>query len=162
MAEAHHSLKLVWSGGAQGPIRSYETFSREFRVDIAGKPPLYGSTDPFYRGDPSLYTPEDLLLAAVTGCYMLGYVALCARAGVVVVSYEDAPLATLARQEGRTRFVDVLLRPKVVIESGSDMQKAVALHEKAHSICVIANSVNFPVRYEPEVTFAAIGAAAAQ
>lgn len=39
------------------------------------------------------------------------------------------------------KFVDVLLRPRVTLEPGSDIEKARALHEKAHNICVVANSV---------------------
>ena len=35
------------------------------------------------------------------------------------------------------------------------LAKAKALHEKAHKVCFIANSVNFPVRNEPEIVEAA-------
>jgi organic hydroperoxide reductase OsmC/OhrA len=59
-----------------------------------------------------------------------------------------------------TKFVDVLLHPKVVLEPGSDIKKAKALHEKAHNMCVVANSMNFPVRYEAEVIFAGESVAA--
>ena len=48
----------------------------------------------------------------------------------------------------------MLLRPKVVLEAGSDIEKARALHGKAHDICVIVNSVNFPVRHEADIKFA--------
>jgi organic hydroperoxide reductase OsmC/OhrA len=92
---------------------------------------------------------------------MLSYLAVCAHAGIAVVSFEDAAVGTLARRDGKVRFVDVLLRPKVVLEQGSDIEKATALHEKAHNICVIVNSVNFPVRHEANVTFAGEGVAAA-
>jgi organic hydroperoxide reductase OsmC/OhrA len=30
-----------------------------------------------------------------------------------------------------------------------------ALHEEAHGVCFIANSVNFPVKHEPVITVAA-------
>ena len=54
-----------------------------------------------------------------------------------------------------------LLRPKVTLEEGSDIERAKALHEKAHNICVVANSMNFPVHYEPEVISAGGSVAAA-
>jgi organic hydroperoxide reductase OsmC/OhrA len=153
MAEAHYHTKLVWSGSASGPTKSVESYSREFRAEIDGKSPLRGSADPAFHGDPTLYNPEDLLLTALSSCHMLSYLAVCAHAGISVVSYEDAAVGTLARRDGRVRFIDVLLRPKVVLGSGSDIEKAKALHDKAHDICVIVNSVNFPVRHEAEVTF---------
>jgi organic hydroperoxide reductase OsmC/OhrA len=141
------------SGGAFGPTKSVESYSREFRAEFEGKPPMRGSADPAFHGDPALYNLEDLLVTALSSCHMLSYLAVCAHAGVVVVSYEDATVGTVARRDGKVKFVDVLLRPKVVLEPGSDIEKARALHEKAHNICVVANSVNFPVRYEAEVIF---------
>ncbi|HSC27291.1 MAG TPA: OsmC family protein [Vicinamibacterales bacterium] len=153
MAEAHFYARLVWSGGALGPTRSVEGYSREFRAEFEGKPALRGSADPAFHGDPTLYNPEDLLLSSIAACHMLSYLAVCAHAGIGVRSYEDAAVATLARRDGKVRFVDVLLRPRVVLEPGIDIEKARALHEKAHSICVVVNSVNFPVRHQAEVVF---------
>jgi organic hydroperoxide reductase OsmC/OhrA len=155
MAEAYYYAKLAWSGGALGPTKSVETYSREFRAEIDGKPPLRGSADPAFHGDPTLYNPEDLLVSALSACHMLSYLAVCAHAGIVVMSYEDSAVGTLARRDGRVKFIDVLLHPKVVLAPESDIEKARALHEKAHNICVIVNSVNFPVRHEAQVTFAA-------
>ena len=159
MAEAQYHATLVWTGGALGPTKSVDGYSREFRAEFAGKPPLRGSADPTFRGDPALYNPEDLLLTALSACHMLSYLAVCAHAGIAVVSYEDAAVAALARRESRVRFVDVLLRPRVVLEPGSNIEKARALHERAHNICVIANSVNFPVRYEASVALAGVSVA---
>ena len=154
MSEAHYHAKVMWSGGALGPTKSVENYSREFRAEFEGKAPFLGSADPAFHGDSRLYNPEDLLLSAVAACHMLSYLAVCAHAGIVICSYEDNAVGTLARKDGRVKFVDVLLRPKVVLERGSDIEKARELHEKAHNICVIVNSVNFPVRHEPQVTFA--------
>jgi organic hydroperoxide reductase OsmC/OhrA len=152
MSEAHYYSKLIWSGGALGPTESVETYSREFRAQIDGKPPLRGSADPAFHGDPTLYNPEDLLMIALSSCHMLSYLAVCAHAGIAVVSYKDSAVGTLARRDGRVKFVDALLRPQVVVEDGSDIARARALHEKAHNICIIVNSVNFQVRHEAEVT----------
>ena len=127
---------------------------REFRAEFEGKPSLRGSADPAFRGDPALHNPEDLLLSALSACHMLSYLAVCAHAGIAVLSYEDAVVGTVTRQDGRVRFVDVLFRPKVVLERGSNIEKARSLHDRAHDICVIANSVDFPVRYEANVAFA--------
>ena len=154
MGETRYQTKLVWSGGALGPTKAVETYSREFRAEFEGKASLRGSADPAFHGDPALYNPEDLLLSALSACHMLSYLAVCAHAGIAVLSYEDAAVGTLARRDGKVRFVDVLLRPKVVLEAGSDMEKARALHGKAHDICIIVNSVNFPVRHEADIKFA--------
>jgi organic hydroperoxide reductase OsmC/OhrA len=72
-----------------------------------------------------------------------------------MVAYEDDAVGVMERREKTFRFTDVLLRPRVTIAPGSDPEKARALHEKAHEDCFIANSVNFPVRNEPEIRVAA-------
>lgn len=142
---------LVWTGSASGPTSSYDSYSREYEVAFDGKPVLRGTASPVFRGDAALHNPEDLLVAALSGCHMLSYLALCARAGIAVVAYEDAALGVMKHADGSLKFTDVLLKPVVTVAVGSDVERARALHAKAHIGCFIANSVNFPVRNEPTV-----------
>src|SRR5690242_18984239 len=86
MREHHYSCHVTWTGAEQGPTSSFESYSREYRADIAGKPSLRGSSDPTYRGDPSLHNPEDLLLVALSTCHTLCYLALAAREKLLVTS----------------------------------------------------------------------------
>jgi organic hydroperoxide reductase OsmC/OhrA len=157
MSKSHsYALKLQWTGAAKGPTASYAGFSREYRIEIPGKPPITGSADPAFHGDPALANPEDMLLAALSACHMLSYLAVCGLGKIKVISYEDAATATLAEVgPQRSAFTEVVLRPRVVIAADSDAAKAKALHDQAHKICFIANSVNFPVRHEPEISVAA-------
>ncbi len=153
--EHRFECRLVWSGAAKGPTASYEDYSREYRVDFEGKPSIRGSAAPAFRGDPTLHDPEDLLVAALSACHCLSYLALCARAGVHVIGYEDEVFGRMERVDGVVKFTDVTLHPKVTVAPGSDAEKARALHERAHAVCFIANSVNFPVRHAPTITAAA-------
>jgi organic hydroperoxide reductase OsmC/OhrA len=148
--EHHYAAHLVWTGGAQGPTKDYASYSREHVVRIEGKPDLVGSADPHFRGDPERHNPEDWLVAALSACHMLTYLAICARKGIAVVSYEDAASGTMALEGGGGHFTEVVLRPRVTLAAGSDARAAEALHEDAHKYCFIAASVNFPVRHEAE------------
>lgn len=69
------------------------------------------------------------------------------------VSYEDASEGVMVEEavNGVGQFVQVTLRPRVVLAPGSDKQKAELLHHAAHENCFIARSVNFPVIHEPIV-----------
>lgn len=153
--EHRFDCRTVWSGAAKGSTTTYEGYSREYRVDFEGKPSIKSSAAAAFRGDPLLHDPEDLLVAALSGCHLLSYLAVCARAGVHVVSYEDEAQGKMSRVDGVIRFTEVTLRPKVTIAPGSDAEKARALHERAHATCFIANSVNFPVRNSPTISAAA-------
>jgi organic hydroperoxide reductase OsmC/OhrA len=54
-------------------------------------------------------------------------------------------------EDGDGQFVEVILRPRVKVASGSDEAKAHSLHHDAHAMCFIARSVNFPVKCEPTI-----------
>jgi organic hydroperoxide reductase OsmC/OhrA len=82
---------------------------------------------------------------------LLSYLAECARAGVHVVAYEDQASGVMTMRDGKLRFTEVVLRPRVTIAQGGNADRARALHEPAHDDCYIANSVNFPVRHEPTI-----------
>lgn len=147
----HYAAHLIWTGAAQGAVESYDSYSREYEVRMDGKPALTGSADPSFKGDPALHNPEDLLLAALSACHMLSYLALCAKYKIAVTAYEDPCEGTLTFEKGQGQFTRVLLKPKVTLAAGSDLEKAKALHERAHGICFIARSVNFPVEHAPEI-----------
>ena len=156
MPRSHeYTSHLRWTGASQGPTRSYTDYSRDYVVEITGKAPLHGSADPLFRGDASLRNPEDLLMASLSGCHLLTYLSLAARAGLHVVGYEDAASGTLMLEGGGGHFAEVVLRPKVTIAPGHDSALAERLHEAAHRDCFIAASVNFPVRHEVVIVVSA-------
>jgi organic hydroperoxide reductase OsmC/OhrA len=146
-----YRVSVVWTGNRGTGTLSYSGYGREHIVRAEGKPDLLGSSDPVFRGDSTRYTPEDLLVAALSACHMLWYLHLCADQGVVVTDYLDNPSGTLkVTREGGGRFTEVVLRPIVTVGSG-DPKIAERLHAAAHEKCFLANSVNFPVRFEPRI-----------
>jgi organic hydroperoxide reductase OsmC/OhrA len=149
-----YAAHVRWTGGASGPALDYATYSREYVVEIEGKPPLRGSADAHFRGDRALHNPEDLLVAALSACHLLSYLAECTRAGIAVLAYEDDAGGEMTLIDGKIRFREVMLRPRVAIADPARIDEAIALHERAHAECFIANSVNFPVHHEAAVTSA--------
>lgn len=150
----HYALFVAWSGAESGPTLTYEGYSREFLVAINGKPPLRGSADPMFRGDPTLHNPEEMLLAALSSCHMLSFLALAARAGLAVQGYIDGAAGLMIFEGGSGRFTAVTLHPNVTVPPGTDPALVDSLHEQAHASCFIANSVNFPVEVMAHLTFA--------
>jgi len=153
MSQLHtHKGRIVWQGNlGQGTAR-YDAYSRRHRLILEGKPDLECSAAPAFRGEPDKHNPEDLFLASIAACHMLFYLSLCARAGVVVVAYEDAIEGTLSvAREGSGRFVAITLRPTVTIARADDVATAMRLHDEAHARCFIASSCATPIRHEATV-----------
>jgi organic hydroperoxide reductase OsmC/OhrA len=149
------TCRLRWTGAAAGPTTDYKTYSRALAVEIPGKPPLPVSSAPPFLGDGSLHNPEDLLMAALSTCHCLSYLALASRHQVAVVDYSDDASGTMEWDGHTYHFTRVLLRPAVTVAKGTDLEKARGLHAEAHHACFIARSVNFPVLNEPLIIEAA-------
>ncbi len=155
-ARAHdYHVTVQWTGN-RGVGTSHRTaYGRDHVIAASGKAPIAGSSDPAFRGDPTRWNPEELLLASISACHKLWYLDLCARVGIAVLSYRDEAEATLVEEpSGSGRFVGAVLRPRVTISAGADIATAAGLHHDAHALCFIANSINFPVTCEPSVTIA--------
>ena len=152
-----YEAALRWTGAQGVGTTGYAAYSRDHVVTFEGKPPLPGSADPAFRGDPSRYTPEELLVAALAQCHMLWFLHLAATAGVVVVGYADTAQGRMrVEAAGHGQFVDVVLRPSVTLAGAQRAdgqaitdQDLAALHAGAREHCFIARSVNFPVRHDP-------------
>ena len=116
------------------------------------KTPLEVSAAKPFRGDETLYNPEDLLLSALASCHMMSYLYVCAQHNIEVLNYEDNAEAVLEVEgSGSGRFKKVTLNPVVTIKDASKKEFANALHTKANGLCFIANSCNFLVVHDAEI-----------
>jgi organic hydroperoxide reductase OsmC/OhrA len=154
--EHHYRITTTWTGNLGTGTRDYGAYSRNHEIKITGKDaPLPGSADAAFRGDAARYTPEELLVASLSACHMLWFLHLCADAGIVVTEYEDAAAGEMSEHaDGSGEFTLVILRPRAVITDSARVADAMALHPRAHELCFIARSVNFPVQHEPVVVAA--------
>jgi organic hydroperoxide reductase OsmC/OhrA len=85
---------------------------------------------------------------------MLWLLHLAADAGIVVVDYVDDARGTMEETaDGGGHFVEVVLRPTVTTTTEVEPARMDELHERAHALCYIAQSVNFPVRCEGRVRY---------
>jgi organic hydroperoxide reductase OsmC/OhrA len=103
---------------------------------------------PFSRED--AVDPEEAFIAAISSCHMLTFIDLARRAGVGVLSYEDEAVGVMERV-GRQRMAitRVTLRPRIEYEGAPPEQaKLDELHDHAHELCFIANSVKTEIRVE--------------
>lgn len=154
----NYRVRVTWTGNTGSGTGSYRAYARAHEITVPGnadgpaKPPIPGSSDPAFRGDPARWNPEELLVASLSACHKLWYLHLCSQAGIIVTAYEDdAEGVMVEADDGAGRFESVTLRPRVRITAASDPALALALHGRAHELCFIARSVNFPVRHEAGV-----------
>ena len=142
----HYKINLEWTGNEGTGTSSYTAYLRDHIFKKDGKILLEASSDPAFRGDSGKLNPEELLISAISSCHMLWYLHLCSDAGIVVTSYVDIPEGEMIQDNtGGGRFSKVVLNPLVNIQDKSLKAKAIALHDKAHELCFISQSCNFPI-----------------
>lgn len=151
----HYQLTVQWTGNRGQGTGGYRAYARDHEVTADRRPAIAGSSDRAFRGSPERWDPERLLVAALSQCHMLSYLHVCADSGVVVVEYVDHAEGTMQQTpDGGGHFTEVTLRPRVTVSDESMTSAAGDLHGRAHELCFIANSVNFPVLHQPTVTIA--------
>ena len=147
-----YTSHFEWTGNIGKGTQNYTSYERDFLIKILGKPNIKGSSEPSFRGDATKHNPEDLFLSSISSCHALWYLHLCASNAIEVLSYEDAAQGKMQENEdGRGHFTAVYLKPQVLIKSTANIDLAHDLHNKAHEMCFIANSCNFPIHHQAKI-----------
>jgi organic hydroperoxide reductase OsmC/OhrA len=131
---------------------TYATYNRahEWRFKAVAVP---ASATKEYRGEEERVNPEEALVAALSSCHMLTFLAVAAKRKLVLDSYHDDAVGVLEKNaEGKLAITRVTLRPKIAwsggaVVSAADLDK---MHHDAHVGCFIAKSVTTKVTVEPQ------------
>jgi len=115
-----------------------------------GKPELDVGSPPEFRGEPGVWTPEDMYVGALNACLMLTFLAFADRKDLGLVAYETTAEGLLEHVEGRYRITEVTVQPSVVVKSEVDLEAAREIMSKLEENCFISNSITARVKIEPQ------------
>ncbi len=132
-------LTVEWLGG------------RRVAARVEGKPSVTIAPPIVFRGDdPSIWSPEDLLVGAAASCLAVTFTGLAEREGLVYTGLEvDGSGVCSTRNDGRFGFTRLQLR--LVIETTEPDDRARTLAEKAEATCLVSASLDLPVETLIEV-----------
>lgn len=139
---------------APGASFSASSYNRDHEWTFPGGEVVPASASPHYLGTASRVNPEEALVASLSSCHMLTFLALAAKKGLHVLSYLDRASGVLARNAaGQTAITEITLRPRVVFadDQAPDDATLQDLHQEAHANCFIANSLNARMVLEPDI-----------
>ncbi|MFY9579480.1 MAG: OsmC family protein [Gaiellaceae bacterium] len=122
---------------------------RRVRLSCDGKSPLEAATPPEFRGGtPGMWSPEDLLVAAVASCYALTLDALMEQRELVLQHLEVESIGHVTkRAEGRVGFVVIELRVALTVDAGFE-RRAEHTARDAHRVCLVEHALAVPVELE--------------
>ena len=125
---------------------------RRVRLTSPGKSPLETATPPEFRdGIPGMWTPEDLLVAAVASSYVHTLRAIAARRELLMYQVEVEGVGHVTRRaDGRLGFVVIELRVDLTVDEDDEHEGEKAAHD-AHRACLVAHALEVPVELELDV-----------
>ena len=139
------AASVRWSG-----TTAHRAYNPDADGSAPGKPVLPLGTGIGDAVRPDRYNPEELFGLALANCHMLTFLALAAKVGVDVRSYDDDVTISLETVDRVTRIGRVRLAPTITLAAGS-VEKARDLFDKAHRYCFVANSISCAVDLEPQI-----------
>lgn len=138
------NVNLHWAS-SETILSEPTEFCRDHIINFGSGQQVNASSAPEYCGNSASINPEESLLAALSSCHMLTFLTIAHLKRLVVVSYSDHAQAELGKNEQGKLFVNKMtLNPKVVFAEGTEVSSDIIdkIHEKSHTNCFIANSIN--------------------
>lgn len=120
-------------------------------VSSPGIPDLSMDAPADFDGPGDAWSPEHLLVAAVQSCLFLTFRGLARVSKLEFVTLDVDVTGTVGRQDGVTRFTELVLRPRLVVAPGTDLELARQVLDKAEKRCLVSASLSTPIRVDPEI-----------
>lgn len=141
MEPHYYNVNLSWTSEREGNLSSPE-LNDEIKV---ATPP------PFTKGIEGVWSPEHLLTASVSSCYMTTFLAIAENSKLEFETFSCEAKGKLEQIEGKYLITEIELFPKLKIKNESDAEKAMKILLKTEKACLISNSIQVKVSLNPTI-----------
>lgn len=143
----HHQYRVTawWTSGCTGLAKS----------DTAPNA-IHFTAPAQFGGVEGRWTPEELLLAAVAGCFNTTLRSIASSAKFDYTDLEVEASATLRKMDSGYNFSEIVIRPTLRIPNEVEREIALDLLKKAHRLCLVSRAFAIPIRFEPQLEVAAV------
>ena len=97
------------------------------------------------------WTPEELLLAAVAGCYTTTLRAIAGSAQFDFTDLQVEASGTVRKAESGYTFTEIVIRPSLKISSGDERERALDLLKRAEKLCLVSRAIGNTLTFEPQL-----------
>ncbi len=112
---------------------------------------VHVATPPVFGGEGKPWTPAHLFLSSISSGFMTTYLAFAKKLHFNISHFECDTIGQIEVIDGRYKFTNINLYPKVYIADETLREKANLALEKTLKYCFITNSVNATIIYHSEV-----------
>jgi peroxiredoxin-like protein len=97
------------------------------------------------------WTPEQLLLCALAGCFTTTFEAVARAAQFEYTDLEVEVEGNVQRNRAGCDFAEITIRPRLTVHSEEEFDAGLALLRKTKAACMISRAVTVPQMFEPRV-----------
>ena len=97
------------------------------------------------------WTPEELLLASVAGCYTTTLRAIAGSAQFNFTDLQVEASGSVRKAESGYTFSHIVLRPNLKIASAEERDRALELLKKAEKLCLVSRALGTSLKFEPQL-----------
>jgi organic hydroperoxide reductase OsmC/OhrA len=134
----HYTVRL--RGGPTG----YAAATVDGMPDLSTAPPVD------FDGPGDAWSPEHLLLAAVETCFLFTLRTVARASRVDFTACDVTAEGTVDRDGAALKFTEIVLRVRLGLPPGADLDRARRAVEKAERACLVSASLATPIRLEPD------------
>lgn len=144
MEPQYYEVNLGWQYARLGQLSSPLLTDT---IDVATPPE-------FPKGMPGVWSPEHLLVAAVSGCFMTTFLAIAENSKLDFDDFDCRAVGKLESIDSKLQISSVELYPKLLLTDESDMEKAQRILQKTEKACLITHSIRSQVSLHPDIKIA--------
>jgi organic hydroperoxide reductase OsmC/OhrA len=124
-------------------------------IAAEGLPDIESAGPPQFGGPGGVWSPEELLVAAVADCFILSFRAIARTARLEWSTLECRVDGALDKIDKFTQFTGFTVHATLTIPDEKDRRKAGVILEKADKYCLVSNSLKADSELTTEVVVSA-------
>ncbi|PYY12285.1 MAG: hypothetical protein DMG69_01695 [Acidobacteria bacterium] len=112
---------------------------------------LHFTAPPQFGGLEGRWTPEDLLMTALAGCFTTTFHAIAKYSKFDYSDLEVAAEGTVTKTGTGYSFSEIVIRPNLTILDEEKRERAISLLQKAKALCLVSRALATTQIFEPRV-----------
>jgi organic hydroperoxide reductase OsmC/OhrA len=139
-SEHEYQVAAWWTSGRTGIAKS-----------VSSPNAIHFTAPKNFGGLEGRWTPEELLLAAISGCFTTTFRTIVSKAESDFTDLEVEAAATMRKVQSGYMFTEIVLRPLLKIADPEQVERAMDLLNRAARLCLVSRTLDTPLRFEPQV-----------
>lgn len=139
--EHQYEVNLQWIEDRKGVISSPVLPQK---IDVATPPD-------FPKGMAGFWSPEHLIIASVSSCFMSTFLAVAENSKLEFISFSCDATGVVDKLDGKLQVTEITLKPTVCIADASQTELVKRVLEKSEKNCLISNSLKTNILLQPEI-----------